>query len=160
MNRAVSKVLGLILLFSIYALILFLISTGVIINIFVFYSTLIVSLGLAYSLIHIKKYPIQLVSVVLIVQFILYLIFREAINIGNINELMLSFDLVFGAIFVIVGPKIGEAFTFVLSPIQKYIYSIGLKFSIPVIAGILCFIISYISIRTEIAFLLPLPSLY
>lgn len=158
MNKTVSRKLGVILLFSIYAVLLYLLSTSVIaVNVFVFYSILITSLGLTYSLIHLEKYPVQPVLVVLTVQFILYLIYKETTNIGNINELMLSIDMIFGGIFVIVGSKIGKAFTSILLPVQKYFHSIGLKFSIPVIAGIIGFLISYFLIKTEIAFILPLP---
>lgn len=159
MNKTVSKLLGLLLLFCMCAgFVIISIPPYIDISMYVLFSILIIGFGFVYSLLHQEQYPIQLVLMVLAVDFILYKMFSSSIDRLNTLGFLLSVNVIFGLVFSIIGSRISKAFSFVLAPIQSYLSSIGIKFSIPVISGILGLIIGYILLKTEIAYIIsPLP---
>lgn len=101
-------------------------------------------MGLAYSFLYQKNYPVQVILVILVVEFILYQIFGQRTQQIAFVARIYLINLLLGTVLVIFGSIIGKAVTFILSPVQKIFQSIGLNFSIPVTAGILSFIISFV----------------
>lgn len=148
MNRLFSYVLGLAILFSSGAVfyilgknlkfgdpMLFPLSFG-----------LIAAMGLAYTVMHQEKYPTKVVSIVYVCEILLFIIYgRDGADVVLVNTLV--WLIILGVIFTLLGPRLGKAITFILSPIQKYFHSIGLKLSIHVIAGIIGFVITCIFLK-------------
>lgn len=159
MNKTVSRLLGLLLLFCMcVGLIIIFTPPYIDISMYVFFPVLIIGFGFVYSLLHQEQYPVQLVLMVLAVNFILYKMFSSNIDRLNTIGFLVSVNIIFGLMFSIIGSRISRAFGFVLEPLQNYLSSIGLKFSIPVISGILGLIVGYILLKTEIAYIIsPLP---
>lgn len=147
MNKIVSIILGILTLISVWYF-FFVVSADVPANneIEILISLCLVTLGmgLAYSFLHRKDYPVQVILVVLVVEFILYQIFGQGTQQITFRANILVINLLLGTVLVIFGSIIGKAVTFILSPVQKIFQSIGLNFSIPVTAGILSFIISFV----------------
>ena len=92
------------------------------------------ALGLSYSLVQQKDFPVRLIVTALIAEYIIFK-FRgtNAFLLYDITEL---FNLTIGTFLIITGKYGIEAFTFVLSPIKKFLKSIGLNIPLPIIAGI------------------------
>lgn len=110
----------------------------------IIYAGFIMAMGLAYTIIHREKYPLKVVLVVLVVEFILLKIFEDDARLWEVRVELIRYSTIAAMVFTLIGPTIGKAFTFILSPLQRYLQSIGLKFDIPVIAGIIGFIIGFI----------------
>lgn len=119
----------------------------------VFYLGTLLGLGLIYSLLHQKKYPVQVILVVIAVEFILKQLEGQGVSRVLFNFLVINVNLYLGTLFAVFGPHIAKVFTSVLSPLQRYFNSIGLKMSIPVIAGILAFIITYFLFVSDIIYI-------
>lgn len=150
MNNIKSKIIGIIVLVFAYVFI-FLSAYS---NLEIFNSVnpnfldprtiiFILLLGVSYSLLHQKNYPTQAVLSVLIVEMLVYLMkhsYSVEIEIITLNFLVAPF-------LVIGGNYTEKFFRFILSPIQNFLASIGLNFTIPVIAGILFFPICLIYVE-------------
>ena len=154
MNRAASIIVGLLILIGIWAGLFVLASSNIdeTTQIIFIYSIVLLQ-GLAYSLLHQKDYPIQVVLVVLVVEYILKRLEGQGVSRVLFDVLVFEVNLILGTIFAIFGPLVAKAFTFTLSPLQRFFNSIGLRMSIPVIAGILAFIISYTLLVTEVIYI-------
>lgn len=111
--------------------------------------SLILGMGLAYTVIHQEKYPTKVVSIVIISQMVLSIIFGGADSWGIVMADLIGSLIILGVIFTLLGPRLGKAITFVLSPIQKYLQSIGVKVSIHVTAGVIGFILACIKLGRE-----------
>jgi hypothetical protein len=90
------------------------------------------ALGVSYSLVQQKDFPVRLIVTSLIAEYIIFK-FRNPFFLYDLIEL---FNLTIGTFLIITGKYGVEAFSFVLSPIKKFFKSIGLNIPLPVIAGI------------------------
>ena len=54
--------------------------------------------------------------------------------------------IMLGVAFILSGPRLGQAITLSLSPIQKYLQGIGLRFSIHAIVGVVGFLFACVSL--------------
>ena len=98
--------------------------------------SLIASIGWAYAVIHQEMYPKKAVSIIFIGEILLLIIFGFdlGVEVFATSIIILAIPSLFS---ILLGPRFGKAITFILSPIQKYLQSIGLRVSIHVIAGII-----------------------
>ena len=104
---------------------------------------LVTGMGLAYTVMHQEKYPVKVVSIVFISQLIISRMFGGDSWVGVLAD-SVGLLIIPGVIFTLLGPRLGRAITFVLSPIQKYLRSIGVKVSIHIIAGVIGFLLACI----------------
>ena len=109
------------------------------------YFSLIAAMGLAYTVMHQQKYPIKVISIVYISEILLLIMFRDDLG-GLVLTESMSALIILGVIFVLSGPRFGQAIAISLSPLQKYLQSIGLRLSIHVIVGILGFLFACVSL--------------
>lgn len=143
MNKIVSIILGILTLISVWYFFI-IVSADSEIESLIFLGLLTLGMGLAYSFLHQKDYPVQVILVVLVVEFILYQIFGQGTRRIIFGANIILINLYSGTVLVIFGSIFSKAVTLILSPVQKFFQSIGLNFSIPVTAGILSFIISFV----------------
>ena len=90
------------------------------------------ALGLSYSLVQHKDFPVRLIVTALIAEYIIFK-FGNPFFLYAIIEL---FNLTIGTFLIITGKYGVEAFSFILSPVKKFLKSIGLNIPLPIIAGI------------------------
>lgn len=107
--------------------------------------SLIAAMGWAYAVMHQQNYPSKVVSIVYIAEILLLIIFRDDLG-GLVLTQTMSALIILGLVFMLSGPRLGQAIALSLSPIQKYLQSIGLRLSIHVIVGIVGFILACVSL--------------
>ena len=103
-----------------------------------FYFGLIATLGWSYSVMHQQKYPLEVVSIVYIIETFILIIFKDDLGSQFIVESMTPL-IILGVIFIVSGPKLAKGITISVAPLQKYFQDIGLNLSVPVIVGIIGF---------------------
>ena len=108
------------------------------------YFSLIAAIGWAYTVMHQQKYPIKVILIVYISEILLLIMFRGDLG-GLVLTESMSVLIILGVIFVLSGPRLGQAIAISLLPIQKYLQSIGLRLSIHVIVGIIGFLFACVS---------------
>lgn len=90
------------------------------------------ALGLSYSLVQQKDFPVRLIVTALIAEYIILYF----INSSLVYDAIEIFSLTIGTFLIITGKYGVEAFSFILSPVKKFLKSIGLNIPLPIIAGI------------------------
>lgn len=154
MSKIVSIILGILILsgswivFRIYGDKVYYNST----ELLLLYAGFIFSVGIAYTVIHQEKYPLSTVLTLLIVQFALLKLFEDSAPSGNIRGQLIMNTIIPAMMFALIGPKLGKAFAFILSPVQKYFSKIGLRFNIPIVTGIIGFVVGCILFGSESLF--------
>ena len=100
--------------------------------------------ALAYSLLHQQRYPIQTLAVVLVVEFLLLAIFgQNSYDRVIVGTYMYGVNMIGGSIFAILGPVMARGFTKVCLPLQTRLRKEGIRLSIPVVAGLIAFIVCF-----------------
>lgn len=154
MNKIVSRIVGLLILIGVW--VLFLTPRADTSNdqtdSYIFTYGIVLLWGLVYSLFYQKNYPVQVVLVVFAVELILVRLEGQGVERILFGVFILQINLFLGQIIAICGPLVDKGFTFALSPLQEFLNSIGLRMSIPVIAGIVILIVSYILINLGIIY--------
>lgn len=108
------------------------------------------SLPIVYSLLYSKRYPLQRVLVFSVVEFVLYILTVSNTEDILLKAFLLIVNLFLGSFIVLFGGVITKISIKLLSPLQTYFASKNLNFSIPVLEGIISFIIGYFIISTEL----------
>ena len=136
MNSKVPRFVGLLLLVLIwYSAFNPLLPESIVENPPVHVLLVVLALGLSYSILHKKDYPVQAILTLLIAEYIVYRIKAE--DYYKTDSWIGFSTLRIGTLLVLAGERGANFFCFVLSPIQNFLRSIGIKVTIPVIAGIL-----------------------
>lgn len=147
MNKLVSYILGLLILVGsgvLFAIIAKELKLGDAMELPLYFS-LIAAMGWAYAVMHQQKYPIKVISIVYIAEILLLIIFRGDLG-GLVLTNSMSTLIILGVVFILSGPRLGQAIAISLFPIQKYLQSIGLRLSIHVIVGIVGFLFACVSL--------------
>ena len=142
-GKVVLKLLGVVAFFSSWAFFIWFDGSS---NTSGLFSLVLVTLGLglAYSLLHHKKYPIQTISVVFVVEFLLYQIFGYNQTAESIvGSYFYGVNLLGGSVYAIFGSVISQGFVKIFSPLQTRFEKEGVNLSIQVIAGAVGFLICF-----------------
>ena len=156
-KRLISILLGLLLFFGIWAWFLLSVNRNILylqsrlVRDIVDFLIISFSLPFVYSILYQKKYPMKTVLTFLIVEIILYRLTVSFTDAYRLQFLFYQTNLFLGSVIVLLGGFIEIAVTKLLSPIQSYLDGKNLpKFSIPVLSGIIFFIVGYFLIITEL----------
>ena len=147
MNKLVSSILGWLILVGsgvLFVIIAKELKLGDAMELPLYFS-LIAAMGGAYAVMHQQNYPIKVVSIVYIAEILLLIIFRGDLG-GLVLTESMSVLIILGVVFVLSGPRLGQAIALSLSPIQKYLQDIGLKLSIHTIVGVIGFVFACVSL--------------
>ena len=137
MNSRVPRIIGLFILIPIwyYAFNPIVPEQVIFDNIYIRGTLTISAFGFSYSILHRKDYPVQAILTLLVAEFIVHRLKVEDYH--GTGMWIYSLNLRVGTLLVLAGEYGSKFFCFVLSPIQNFLRSIGIKATIPVIAGIL-----------------------
>lgn len=149
MKKSAFVLLGLLLFFTIWVGIWLCVKETEGQGLLVFL-TVSFSLPIVYSLLYQKRYPTETVLVLSVVEFFLYKFTVFQTDPYPLGVFFYQVNFFLGSIVVLLGGFVDKAATKLLSPIQTYLSSNRLRLSIPVISGIVFFIVGYFLISTEI----------